>query len=139
MDPIAKKILNTLKCPVCGGQIDVFDWAEKNTKRGVNFGCAYNREDFGIFFVHWEQPIRIEKEVAIVYEDKHQYEVIQEHYLFGGKVTNTLINIRDVDAENRVLDSSKTKKFTFNKLLFDFSKTNRAKLVNRIKTILVFQ
>lgn len=140
MDPIAKRILNMLKCPICNGQIDLLDFStSKRKSKDCNFCCVNDPEHFAIWLVHWEQPIRLELERAIVYEGKYQYEVIQNHCFIGSSATNTLIYTRKIDAENRVLESSKVNVFSFGKILFDFSKTDRKKLVNRIKTVLVFQ
>jgi hypothetical protein len=139
VDPIAKKILNSLKCPICGGQIDLLTYKKPISSKGNNFGCVVDQMHYAIFFVHWEAPIRIEKETVMLYEGTKLYEVKQEHYFLGRPVPCTDIYIKPVDLENRVLDNIKPKHFHFNKLLFDFTKTNREKLLNRIKTILVFQ
>jgi hypothetical protein len=140
MDKAAKLILNSLKCPVCGGQIDLLDWTKLEQKpKDQNFSCVYDPEHFGIYLVHWEQPIRLEFERATVYEGSHQYQVTQNHWLAGFRTQRTVVLIREVDPEHRIIDTVKAKQFVYNKLLFDFNKTNREKLVNRVKTILVFQ
>lgn len=141
MDKAAKMFLNSLKCPVCGAQIDLFSWVitRVGSKKGHNFGCAAEPSHYGIYFMHWEVPHRLELESALVTNNGHQYEVRQTHYLGGKPVNFTEIRIWDIDAENRVINSSVFKSFNFDKHLFDFSKTNKEKLVNRIKTILVFQ
>ncbi len=139
MDKVAKLILNSLRCPVCRGQIDLFDWAKPVSKKGHNFGCVYDPEHYGIYFVHWDLPIRIEKETATIYNKSHKYEIEQSSYVSGRPFQSTRIRMWDIDAEQRVINSSEFKDFTFNKHLFDFAKTNKDKLLSRIKTILVFQ
>lgn len=141
MDFVAKKILNALKCPVCQSQIDILNWVvpKIGSKKGHNFGCVSDHFHYSIFFMHWELPIRIEKETVIIYEGKYQYEIAQDYFLSGISFPHTHIYIRVVDAEKRILDNHPIKEIGFNKILFDFSKTNREKLVNRVKTILVFQ
>ena len=140
MDPIAKRILNSLKCPVCSGQIDLIGYdSAKQKSKDVNFTCVYDPEHYAIWLVHWDAPIRLEFERATVYEGRYQYQVTQQHYLAGFPINRTNITIREVDPEHRILDNNPTKLFTYQKHLFDFTKTNREKLVNRIKTILVFQ
>lgn len=104
-----------------------------------NFSCVYDPEHYGIWFVHWEQPVRLEFERATVYEGDYQYQVTQNHWLAGFRTQRTTVLIREVDPEHRILDTIKPKLFTYNKLLFDFKQTSRDRLVNRIKTILVFQ
>lgn len=139
MDKAAKLFLNSLRCPVCRGQVDMFDWAKPVSKRGHNFGCVYENYHYGIYFVHWEQPYRIELETATVCDKSHQYEIEQRGYVPGVKMGYTQIRIWDIDAEQRLINSSNFKSFGFNKHLFDFSKSNKEKLLSRIKTILVFQ
>lgn len=139
MDKVAKLILNSLRCPVCRGQIDLFDWAKPVSKKGHNFGCVYDPTHYGIYFVHWDIPIRIEKETAVVCDKSHQYEIEQTSYVSGQPFLHTRIRMWDIDAEQRVVNSGEFKDFGFNKHLFDFAKTNKEKLLNRIKTILVFQ
>jgi len=140
MDKVAKLILNSLRCPVCSGQIDLISYTKLARKpSNQNFSCVYDPEHYGVFLVHWEQPVRLELERATVYEGRHQFNVTQYHYFNGQPAHLTSISIREVDPENRIIDNVKPKEFHYDKHLFDFKKTNREKLVNRIKTILVFQ
>ncbi len=139
MDKVAKLILNSLRCPVCRGQIDLFDAAKPVSKRGHNFGCVYEPEHYGVYFVHWDLPIRIEKETAIICDKSRQFEIEQTSYVSGQPFLSTRIRMWDIDPEGRVINSSEFKDFNFNKHLFDFSKSNKEKLLSRIKTILVFQ
>lgn len=139
MDKPAKLILNSLRCPVCRGQIDLFEWAQPVSKKGHNFGCVYDPLHYGIYFVHWELPIRIEKETATVCDKSHQYEIEQTSYVSGRPFQHTRIRMWDIDPEGRVPNTSQFKDFAFNKHLFDFTKTSKDKLLSRIKTILVFQ
>lgn len=140
MDKATKVLLNSLKCPVCGGQIDLLDWTKSERKpKDQNFSCVYDPEHYGIWLVHWEQPIRLEVEQAIVYENAYQYKVIQRHYLNGTSVNLTTVTIREVDPEHRMLENVETKLFQYPKHLFDFKQTSKEKLINRIKTILTFQ
>src|SRR5574339_669465 len=137
MDKVAKLILNSLKCPVCGGQIDLISWTKLDRKpKDQNFSCVDDPEHYGIWFVHWEQPVRIESEQATVYEGKHQYKVFQQHWFGGVQASSTKIVISEVDPEQRIIDSVEKKIFYYDKHLFDFKKTTRDKLVNRVKTIL---
>lgn len=141
MEQSAKLILNSLKCPLCKSQVDLFDWVHPRIGGllGNNFGCVSDPHHYGIYFVHWEDPIRIEKENITLYEGKYQYKVTQNYFIIGIPASFTEIDIREVDAENRVIDNKPIKHFGYNKILFDFSKTNREKILNRVKTILVFQ
>jgi hypothetical protein len=134
LDPLVKQILNGLRCPVCQGQVDLIDW--KHSGKRFNYCCANDYEHYQLWFVHWEPVIRIEHECVIIYEGHHKYIVWQFH----GTVDMTHIYTYEIDAECNVLDQpNPTPATVFNKLLFDFAKTNRENLVNRLKTILVFQ
>jgi len=135
LDPLAKLILNALKCPICQSRLDLLDWKDHIPGPKYNFTCSSNWEHYRIFFVHWEPVCRVEYETVIVYEGKHQYRITQY-----GMPDRTEIFIHDVDAENRIIDNrSKTNnKFSYEKKLFDFANTTREKVVNRVRTILVF-
>ena len=129
---IAKAYLNTLKCPVCKSRLDLYE--VKDTSRKYNFCCSSNWEHYRIFFIHWEVALRVEYETVVLYEGRHQYHLTQYDD------NRTELFIYDVDAENRVLSLKDKKPFVarYPKKLFDFQTTNKEKLVNRIKTILVF-
>ena len=135
MDPIAKQILNTLKCPLCKARIDLLDWKDVSDGRKYNFCCSSNWEHYRNFFVHWQPVIYIEYETVVIYEGHRKYHLTQYDD------NRTEIFIYDVDAENRIIDDKDKKKpvFRYDKKLFDFSNTNQEKIINRVKTILVFQ
>ena len=138
MDPLVKQTLNALRCPICQSQVDLIDWKIPTSAIKYNFCCATDWEHYRLFFVHWEPVLRVEYETVVIYEGKHQYEIRQT------SSNKTFIFVRDVDAENRVIPKSNqglvvAPDFTYDKHLFDFAKTNRDKIVNRAKTILVFQ
>jgi uncharacterized protein YbaR (Trm112 family) len=125
MDPVAKALLNILRCPICKGQLDLLSLVA-NPKKSKEY------RHYGIFLVHWEYPIRIEQEGVTIFEGSHQFDIEQK----GGRTT---ISIYEIDPEERILDNIKPKIFTYDKELFTFHQTTRDKIVNRIKTILVFQ
>lgn len=132
MDPLVKQMLNRLRCPVCGSQIDLLDWKLPNTERRYNFCCAADWEHYRLFFIHWEPVLRIEYETVVLYEGHKQYWINQYE---DGKAE---IFLSKVDAENRLIDSPQTPIFVSNKKLFDFSHISREKMIHRIKTIIVF-
>lgn len=141
MDPLVKKILNSLRCPICKSQIDLFQAKKKN---GNNFACATNHTHYAMFFVSWDLPYRIEQEDVQVYSGNYLYEIRQHHYLSPPslppmKCNETLIYIKEVDKELRVIEKGKLLKFQYPQLLFDFQNTTNEKIINRVKTILVFQ
>lgn len=111
------------------------DWKDRSDGMKYNFCCVQNWEHYRNFFVHWEPVYRIEYETVVTYEGKYKYIVSQYDD------QRTEIIVCQVDPEGRAIDSKEKKptKFSYPKHLFDFAKTNREKLVNRVKTILVFQ
>lgn len=147
MDPLVKAVLNSLKCPLCGGQIDLLDWRSvKKTDPQYNYCCVADWQHYRLFIDSNKNPGFIEYETVIFYDGKYQYQIVQENRaqsLISFPVT--AIWLREVDAENRVLEKKDSRKksllpdFSFDKKLFDFSTTNREKVINRVKMIVVFQ
>lgn len=133
MNPDAKKLLNSLRCPICSGQLDLIGYMVSNKSKDYNFFCVKDFRHYGIFLVHWEDlPAIITQQGVTIFEGSHQFDIVQK----GGRTTITML---EIDPEERILDNIKPKVFQYEKELFNFSKTNRDKIVNRIKTILVFQ
>jgi hypothetical protein len=134
MDKAVKIILNLLRCPVCQSQIDLIDWATPKAKStSYNFGCAAEYEHYKLWFPHWDSH-QISYDVVKVYEGRYRYTIMQRY-----PITTTSIECQQVDAEHRILERILAKEFKYNKILFDWPKTNREKIVNRVKTILTFQ
>ena len=138
MDKAAKLILNSLKCPICKSQIDLVTWTKAGVRapKNHNFGCVQDPYHYSICFIHWEGPPKIESEMVHVYSNNYLYTILQKYL---GSEQQTKIFINEVDKEYRLLDTSKIKTFEYNKLLFNFSQSNEERIINRIKTILMFQ
>jgi len=132
MDPAAKKILNSLRCPICDAQIDTTSYYV----RDYNYGCATDVDHYVIYMILWEPVIRIASERVSIYDKNKKYSLIKSYD--NGKTT-TIIEIYETDLENRVIFSFKEKKLVMDKDLFDFANFNVDKALNRIKTVLVFQ
>lgn len=132
MDPLAKLILNGLKCPVCHGQIDLLS---SIIMKAFNYGCVYDPWHYHLWFDQYRPVLNIDYEQVIVYEGRHKYRIHQNN-----NKDTTDIFVYDVDQEGNLVDEAEPPKtFAYDKKLFDFSKTTREKLINRVKTILVFQ
>src|SRR5882724_2560010 len=112
MDKLAKTILNSMKCPVCGGQIDMIEGV---SKRGNNFSCVSGPYHYGMHFIHWEMPYRIDAEHVLIFNGSHAYDIHQSYYSGIIKLPQTSIIIRDVDAENRIIDGGNFKRFAYDK------------------------
>lgn len=139
MNAIVKKFLNAIKCPVCKGQIDIFDGRRASPGRRFNFACATNYEHYAIYLNTDNAPFfEIEEEYASVKDNKYKYEIVQYHSLLL-KAHQTNILIFDINGDGNVIEGNAIKDFSYNKALFDLQKTSTKKLLNRIKTILVFQ
>ena len=134
MEKITKAILNSLKCPICKSQIDLYDYLNKNSKStSYNFCCAANYDHCRIWFPHWDFPPKIHYDVVEIYDGRHKFQVDQRYL-----INRTRIDIWEVDAEHHLMNEV-SKTFTYQKIFFDYPTTNREKIINRIKTILTFQ
>lgn len=123
MDPLLKAILNYLKCPVCGGQIE-----------GVSrFYCAASRDHYNVRFGSDTAPYIIASEKVILSDGTRQYEIIQN-------ANSTTIYVWKVNGDNiRIVDKvNPPAPIVFDKKLFDFSQINKERLINKMKTIVVF-
>jgi hypothetical protein len=86
-----------------------------------------------MWFPHWDNASQINYDQVSLYEGRHKYR-IDQRYL----IDRTVIDIWEVDAEHHLI-KEKGKTFFYQKLLFDYPKTNHDRIINRIKTILTFQ
>jgi hypothetical protein len=141
MDHSTKILLNSLRCPICTSLID------GNTVSGY---CVANMDHYNARIANntgeplWIEipPILVQEQVSI-YEGKFRYQIFQS---YANLVNNNYVTtdssriiIWDVDPEGRIIHSKHRPEFYYNKKLFDFRNTNKEKLINKIKTILVFQ
>jgi hypothetical protein len=112
VDPF-KNYLNSLKCPICGSQIE-----------GIKepFYCVSDSEHYRMY-LNDGLPYSASYELVVVCDDKsRRYAIVQND-------TTKIV----------VSDSSIKETITFSFKVFDFSNTNKEKILNRLKTILVFQ
>lgn len=134
MNKATKIILNSLRCPICKSQIDLYDFYQKNSRStSYNFCCATDPYHYQMWFPHWDVLAKINYDQVDVYEGSYKFRINQKYL-----INRTIIDIWEVDAEHHFIDE-KSKIFTYDKILFDYSNTNRDRIVNRIKTILTFQ
>ena len=108
--------------------------------KSFNYSCVKDWEHYRINFYHLDlNDLKIEYETVVVYEGKRKYEVNQYYDL------RTEFWVFEVDPEHRLVEEKaighivSKPSFRFDKWLFDFSQTNYQKIVNKLKTILVFQ
>ena len=125
MDPHLKAFLNSIKCPVCGGQIE-----------GVErFFCAFTKQHYSLYINSEVTPITITYEAVRLNEGKRQYYILQEE-------NKTEIYVFQLNGDYQIIPTDKTKtapkSIKFDKKIFSFTNTTREKLLNRVKTILVF-
>lgn len=134
MDQRTKLILNSLRCPLCQSQIDLYDFYQKNIKStSFNFCCASDWYHYRMWFPHWDNPPKISYDVVDIYEGRHKFRIDQRYF-----VNSTTIDIWEVDAEHHLVNEQ-SKIFKYDQILFDYRNTTRDKIINRIKTILTFQ
>ena len=135
MDKATKTLLNSLKCPICKSQIDLYDFLQKNSRStSYNFCCATDYAHYQMWFPHWDAAAIINYDRVDLYEGKYKYR-IDQRYL----INSTQITIWEVDVEHRFLDERPRKIFKYPQIFFNYSNTNRDRMVNRVKTILTFQ
>lgn len=125
MDSARKDALNRMKCPICGGQIE-----------GVTqFHCVLSKTHYKFVIVEDIFPISITHEYVSVNDGRKQYYIIQTP-------NETEIYVHQLDGNYEIISPDKTKpapkSFKFDQKIFSFSETNREKLLNRIRTIIVF-
>lgn len=121
--------LRALKCPVCKGQIEGI----------VSLHCVYNRNHYAASTTPEYESFRLNSEDIEFIDKSFLFFISQRYWTGNDPVTQTSLVVLRVDAENRVTGDQIGKKLFFDKILFDFQKTNKEKLLHRIKTILVFQ
>lgn len=114
-----------MKCPVCGGQIE-----------GVSkFHCAFSKQHYNIVINDDVIPFTIVREHVRVNDGHKQYYIIQS-------ANETEIYVHQLNGDYEIIPPDKTKpapkSLKFDKKIFNFLQTNREKLVNRVRTIIVF-
>ncbi len=101
-----------------------------------NYACARDNTHYRIMFDVWS-PAVIRYENVWIYEGKHLFDIDQ--YISG----MCIVRMADIDPEGRIIPDKSGSNYPysirFEKKLFDFQQTSREKILNRIKTVLVFQ
>src|ERR1700680_3569195 len=127
MNKAIKIILNSLRCPICLGQVDLIDYmAPKSKSTSYNFSCAANYDHYKLWFPHWDSA-QVGYDVVNVYEGRYLHIIMQRY-----PVHQTSIETRQVDPEGRLLDKIPSKTFKYNKILFDWTKTDQSKIINKV-------
>jgi hypothetical protein len=134
MTNTAKKILNSLKCPICRSPIDITGYPVFSTT--YNYGCAYNCSHYMLSIITLGGETKIEKERVSVFDKTHKYEISKTYRPNGNK---TEIIAYQIDPEGRVIFSFKNHQLNVEQEIFNFSNFNPDKALNRIKTLFVFQ
>lgn len=102
-DKHIKLILNTLKCPICKGQVDLYDYLKKTAKSTqYNFCCSNDYEHYRMWFPHWDAPPVINYDVVDVYEGRHKFRIDQRYLSKTG--IKTTIDIWEIDAERHLVN-----------------------------------
>lgn len=132
MDPLLKKLLNSLRCPICQCQIDMID-------RKSGYGCVNSLDHYVISVMKNDLGLpQLFTEIVNIYDGKHKYRLTKKYDSAPGASIKTEIMVFKVDPEGRVNFSFKNSSLTLDKELFDFSKFNVEKAINRIKTVFIF-
>jgi len=129
MDRETKKLLNSLKCPICSAQIDSIT----NKRYGYLYSCVANKDHYVLSI---DDNTSICREKVHIYDNNHKYAIVKS---FTKGVPQTEISVYETDLEHRVIFSFKKKQIFMDKELFDFTNFNVDKALKRIKTVFVFQ
>lgn len=124
MDPLLKHLINSIKCPLCGGQI------EGQSKR---FYCVLNDSHYTFHIPGEDPPWLITQENMVLSDDKREYEILQE-------LDGTDIYVWKIDADgHRLADkNSLANPFHFDKPIFNFAHLTKDQILNKCRTILLF-
>lgn len=136
MDKQKKLLLNSLSCPVCKSQID---YNSNNT----GYTCVYNNNHYALSIINVNGSYEILNEYVNVHDKKNNYNIIQIYYDVKPnnliKKNFTLISIREIDAEYRIIYNNNLNKLKYDQTIFDFRKSNKDDILNKIETLITFQ
>ena len=127
-----KTYCNTLKCPVCSGQLD---------------GLVRLDEQFGLMCVYdvneYYMTINVVSNVPVVVSESVRIHCGKFQYLIKQTPRNTIITPQYVDSEGMVIVNNPKlvtpPPISFQQKIFNFQNLNREKLANKIKVLLVLQ
>jgi len=126
-----KTYFNTLRCPLCNGQLDSISKLET-----VKLYCVSNFEEYICILNTTIYPPTFWWEEVSIYHGNNKYWIGQEYKNLDMKCS---IQIRSIDKEGRVIEGSKIKSMVFKFKLFDFQSLDKNRILSKLKTILVFQ
>lgn len=131
-----KKLLDSLKCPICKSPIDFIDCRTYNNNEYI---CVLNPDHYEVFINYDAGYPLLGREIVRIYDNNYKYILIKRYNVFDPTKTETEILIDKIDPEGRIEFKFKQKKIRFiNKELFNFSDFEIEKSISRIKTILTF-
>lgn len=126
-----KELLNSLKCPICNGQVDIIRVYESN------YACVNEPYHYNLC-VDTDLVTDlsfITQERVTLYDSKYRYDILRIHK----EHIKTRVDMFSIDGEKRVIFSFKDKFVEVDGDAFDFNNFDSKKALNRIKTILLFQ
>ena len=128
------QFLDTLRCPVCQGQIDQL--SSKLKLRGFNYACGNNNDHYMLLVT---LDSIIDRDVLRIHGDLHRYEIFKSYtYINGQEECITFLSIFKTDAEGRVIDAVRSEILTFESDIIPFKGQSVEQILNRIKTVLLF-
>jgi hypothetical protein len=130
----SRHFLNTLKCPICKGQVDIYT----NRSTIYNYSCVYNYLHYRLCIAELNNFLIIERAKTTIYDNFKKIDV-ENIYNMLGVFLYTEIFIYPTDAEQRVIQNGKDFHINLTNQLFDFSKDSKDKILNRVKMFLTFQ
>jgi len=126
-----KKLLNSIKCPICNSQIDTLFKVNNPIYKGFGYSCVVDYNHYAIKIIE-NYFVYISEEIVNLRDEKHNYCILQSKF-------DTEIAIEEIDEEGRIQFAFSIPKIKKDLSLFDFQNFNYEKAINRIKMMLVFQ
>lgn len=127
MDRRTKLLLNSLHCPICFSQIDY-----NSGDRVFNYACVNNSQHYQIDIpIDLPPPLILKEQISIDHENIK--------YVVSQSLINTIVLILPIDLEGRIIEGFTQPPIQLPYYLFDFQRTDRDKIINRIRTILTLQ
>src|ERR1700722_4540694 len=100
-DPVIKKLLNSLKCPICRSGMDIKTYGPETTGH-YNYSCVSDNFHYsihlasnnGLDYPH-TAPIHpiITTELVMLFEENHKYDIVQSSASILGTINETEISV----------------------------------------------
>ena len=126
MNKVIKQYINSIRCPLCGGQIDGFFYEKEWKSYCVKYPLHY-----ALYFVN----TTLISEVIEVHQEFKLYSIMQ-YYVPS---IETHISCISTDIDGNIIEGDWVDILNRDNILFDFRNVNKQQIINRLKILLTFQ